>query len=73
MAGEMGITVESLERWVRRHQRQRPSAPTGRPEVIGAAARWRLRACYLAHYKQWGPQALPRRLSFSGDRDGSPY
>lgn len=58
MAGEMGITVESLERWVRRHQRQRPSAPTGRPEVIGAAARWELRACYLGHYKQWGPQVL---------------
>jgi len=58
MAGEMGITVESLSRWERRRDRARASPRTGRPEVIGAAARWKLRACYLSHYKQWGPQVL---------------
>jgi transposase InsO family protein len=30
----------------------------GRPEVIPPEARWKLRACYLAHYKQWGPSVL---------------
>lgn len=34
------------------------SARAGRPEAIPAAARWKLRACYLDHYKQWGPQVL---------------
>jgi hypothetical protein len=58
MAGEMGIRVESLERWVRRRERVRVGAGRGRPEIIGAAARWKLRACYLRHYKQWGPQVL---------------
>jgi transposase InsO family protein len=58
MAGEMDITVGSLERWVRRREGGRAPARTGRPEVIGAAARWKLRACYLSHYKQWGPQVL---------------
>jgi transposase InsO family protein len=58
MAGEMGISVESLSRWVCRRDQPRGSPRAGRPEVIGAAARWRLRACYLSHYKQWGPQVL---------------
>ncbi len=58
MAREMDINVESLERWVRRRDRVHVSPPTGRPEVIGATARWELRACYLSHYKQWGPQVL---------------
>jgi len=30
----------------------------GRPEVIGSEARWKLRNCYLAHYRQWGPSVL---------------
>ncbi len=58
MAGEMGISVESLSRWVCRRDHPRGSPRAGRPEVIGAAARWKLRACYLSHYKQWGPQVL---------------
>ena len=34
-----------------------PFAPAGR-RSIPAAARWKLRACYLDHYKQWGPRVL---------------
>ena len=33
-------------------------ARRGRPEVIPSEARWKLRACYLAHYGQWGPSVL---------------
>lgn len=33
-------------------------ARRGRPEVIGSEARWKLRACYLSHYGQWGPSVL---------------
>jgi transposase InsO family protein len=58
MAEEMGITLRALNRWTRRCDRQRTAARAGRPEVIPAAARWKLRACYLEHYKQWGPQVL---------------
>jgi transposase InsO family protein len=58
MAVEMGITVQALNRWVRRCEGERGAARAGRPEVIPAAARWKLRACYLDHYKQWGPRVL---------------
>ena len=55
---EMGGTVQALNRWARRCAEDRESARTGRPEAIPAAARWKLRTCYLDHYKQWGPQVL---------------
>jgi transposase InsO family protein len=58
MAAEMGITLQALNRWARRCDGKRTVARAGRPEVIPAAARWKLRACYLEHYKQWGPQVL---------------
>jgi len=58
MAEEMGITVQALTRWVGRCEGERVAARAGRPEAIPAAARWKLRACYLNHYKQWGPQVL---------------
>jgi transposase InsO family protein len=58
MAVEMGITVQALSRWVRRCGGKRGAARAGRPEIIPAAARWTLRACYLKHYKQWGPRVL---------------
>jgi hypothetical protein len=58
MAQEMGITVHALTRWVGRCEDERASVRAGRPEVIPAAARWKLRACYLDHYKQWGPRVL---------------
>jgi transposase InsO family protein len=58
MAAEMGITVEALQRWVRRGHEEREPTRSGRPEAIPAKARWRLRACYRKHYKQWGPRVL---------------
>ena len=58
MAVEMGITVQALNRWARRCGGERGAARAGRPEIIPAAARWTLRACYLKHYKQWGPRVL---------------
>ncbi len=58
MAAEMGITVKALQRWILRGEAARAPARTGRPEVIPSAARWQLRACYLKHYKQWGPRVL---------------
>jgi hypothetical protein len=58
MAAEMGITVQALNRWIRRHEGRRVPTRAGRPGIIPAAARWKLRACYLEHYKQWGPRVL---------------
>lgn len=58
MAAEMGITPHALSRWARRCDGQRSRARAGRPEAIPATARWKLRACYLKHYKQWGPRVL---------------
>jgi hypothetical protein len=58
MAQVMGITVQALGRWVQRSDADGGSVRAGRPEAIPAAARWKLRACYLKHYKQWGPQVL---------------
>jgi len=58
MAVEMDITLHALNRWTRRCDGKRTAVRAGRPEVIPAAARWKLRACYLEHYKQWGPQVL---------------
>jgi len=58
MAVEMGITLQALTRWVSRCEDERVAVRAGRPEVIPAAARWKLRACYLDHYKQWGPRVL---------------
>jgi transposase InsO family protein len=58
MAVEMGMTVKALSCWVRRRETARASVGGGRPEAIPASARWKLRACYLSHYKQWGPRVL---------------
>ena len=58
MAVEMGISIQALNRWIRRSEGERSSTRTGRPEIIPSAARWKLRACYVNHYKQWGPRVL---------------
>jgi hypothetical protein len=58
MAQEMGITHQALSRWLGRCEGERVAVRAGRPEVIPAAARWKLRSCYLEHYKQWGPWVL---------------
>jgi hypothetical protein len=54
----MGVTVQALGRWVRRRDAERGVVRASRPGVIPASARWKLRACYLKHYKQWGPRVL---------------
>jgi transposase InsO family protein len=59
MAEVLGIGVAALRRWL-----DRSSAPCrdrtrrGRPEVIAPEARERIRACYRAHFGQWGPRVL---------------
>lgn len=59
MAETLGITSMSLKRWMKRHEQMaEKQAVRGRPEVIPAEARWKLRKCYLAHYGQWGPSVL---------------
>jgi transposase InsO family protein len=58
MAMEMGVTVQALNRWIRRCAGEREPTRAGRPEAIPAEARWKLRASYLEHYKQWGPRVL---------------
>jgi len=58
MAVEMGITLQALTRWVGRCEDERVAVRAGRPEAIPAAARWKLRACYVGHYKQWGSRVL---------------
>jgi hypothetical protein len=56
MAGALGITTNAL----RHYERRRMKAPTrrGRPEVIDAASRLKIRNCYELHHKQWGPKVL---------------
>ncbi len=54
----MGITAQSLARWMSREESAGTDRGAGRPALIDAAARWQLRRCYLEHYKQWGPQVL---------------
>ncbi|MFC1890286.1 hypothetical protein ACFL4G_11070 [Thermodesulfobacteriota bacterium] len=59
MADQMGISVQALGAWIRRQEgdTSRPSR-RGRPEEVSAHVRWRIRVCYLAHYRQWGPRVL---------------
>jgi hypothetical protein len=59
MAEAMEIGVDALRRWRRRFGAPaRDGARRGRPEVIPPNARDRIRACYRAHFGQWGPRVL---------------
>ena len=59
MAETLGIKTQSLERWMNRNKTASHKAhPRGRPEVIPSSVRWKLRSCYLSHYRQWGPSVL---------------
>ena len=61
MAEMLGVKTQSLERWMSRHKTAAPNAHRrGRPEVIPSSVRWKLRSCYLSHYRQWGPSVLGR-------------
>jgi transposase InsO family protein len=59
MAEVLGIEVVSLSRWVLRQaggvgERGR----RGRPEGMSAEVKWKIRVCYVKHYRQWGPNVL---------------
>jgi len=56
MAEVLSISPRALKQWEDRDGRERRRQ--GRPEVISAEARERIRECYAAHYKQWGPRVL---------------
>jgi len=56
MAETLGITTDAL----RHYERRRVKAPMrrGRPEVIDATTRLKIRKQYVDRHKQWGPQVL---------------
>ena len=59
MAEVMGIGLASLSRWIdRQAQENREPAIRGRPQVLSAEVKEKIRACYVAHYRQWGPRVL---------------
>jgi hypothetical protein len=59
MATALGVKREALQRWIRRWEDEPGSGERrGRPEIIGPKARERIRACYRAHFGQWGPRVL---------------
>ncbi len=73
MAGVLHTSVPALRRWQNR-QHALPSEPAavGRPKVIPAGARDRIRQCYRGHYAQWGPQVLAAMCRREGLGDWSP-
>jgi hypothetical protein len=59
LAEVLQITETALIRWTRRHQdRPKEVERRGRPLVIPPETGEQIRACYLAHYRQWGPRVL---------------
>jgi len=59
VAEALGVTTRALEVWLER-QEAAPASDKGRgrPEVIPAEIKERIRACYVAKYGQWGPKVL---------------
>jgi len=59
MAEVFGIGLGSLSRWTSRQaEGNREPAIRGRPQVMSAELKEKIRACYVAHYRQWGPRVL---------------
>ena len=59
MAEVMGIGLGSLSRWIdRQSQENREPAIRGRPERMSTEVKEKIRACYVEHYRQWGPRVL---------------
>lgn len=60
MAEVMGVQPKSLERRrLRLIRESKGSGPSrGRAPAIPSDVRVKLRTCYVAHYKQWGPRTL---------------
>jgi len=60
MAEVLGVDPESLTRWIRRQRAECDGASRrrGRPERMNAQTKWKIRVCYVTHYRQWGPRVL---------------
>ena len=59
MAEVLGIGLASLSRWMSRQlQENGEPAIRGRPQKMGTEVKEKIRTCYVAHYKQWGPRVL---------------
>ena len=59
MAEVMGIGLASLSRWIdRQSQENREPVIRGRPQSMSAEVKEKIRACYVEHYRQWGPRVL---------------
>ncbi len=59
MAEVFGIGLGSLSRWTNRQaQGNAEPAIRGRPQVMSAELKEKIRACYVEHYRQWGPRVL---------------
>lgn len=59
MARVMKVQAHSLKRWmIRQIDNPESNSKKGRPEVAPAKVRLKIRNCYIAHYKQWGPKIL---------------
>jgi len=74
MAEVMGVKQESLKRCIKRLEGQRPvrDRKPGRPFAVSAEVRLKIRSCYIAHYKQWGPRTLANWCKREGLGDYSP-
>ncbi len=59
MALVMTVQASSLNRFMTRQaDNSESTAKRGRPKVVSAQVRLKIRNCYIAHYKQWGPKVL---------------
>jgi hypothetical protein len=58
IAEALGITADALRHYERRHQQQTTACKRGRPEMIDANTREKIRQRFIASHKQWGPQVL---------------
>jgi len=72
MAEVMGVKTRSLERGLIRQEAEPSGHKLGRPSIIPAEVRLKLRNCYLEHYKQWGPRTLASWAKREGLGDYSP-
>ena len=59
MADVFGIDLGSLSRWIdRQSQENREPAIRGRPQKMSTEVKETIRACFVEHYRQWGPRVL---------------
>ena len=58
MAEVLDISPCALARWLERQLLPSAGNRRGRPCIISADAKARIRECYTAHFGQWGPQVL---------------